>query len=164
MRVTRPNYLFLWLGAVLLSAAPSLLCAQKRTGQKVVQKRAPTAAASRAHTAAKPTASARKKKVAGRSSKTRRRERAQQAPTADRISEIQEALAREGAYQGEPTGQWDAATVEAMKRFEAAHGLNVDGKIDALSLQKLGLGSEVAGRAAPRPPVMPPASSSPNSK
>ena len=164
MRVTRPIHLFLWLGVVLLSAAPSLLCAQKNTGHKVVQKRAPTAATLHARTAAKPTASARRKKVAGRSSKTRRRERAQKAPTADRISEIQEALAREGAYQGEPTGQWDAATVEAMKRFEAAHGLNVDGKIDALSLQKLGLGSKIAGSAAPRPPSLPSASSSPNSK
>lgn len=77
--------------------------------------------------------------------------RGQMAPTPQRIKEIQEALARAGAYQGEPTGKWDAASIEAMKRFQTAQGLDPTGKIDALSLQKLGLGSEVAGRAAPLP-------------
>ncbi len=84
-----------------------------------------------------------------------RRLRGQKAPTLDRIKEIQAALAREGLYTGTPTGKWDAASVEAMKRFQAAHGLTATGKMDALSLQKLGLGSEVAGRAAPRPAAQP---------
>lgn len=91
------------------------------------------------------------KKTSGKRGKSRRRPRGQKAPSSDRIREIQAALAREGAYQGEPTGKWDAATAEAMKRFQAAKGLNPTGKLDALSLQKLGLGSQVAGRAAPRP-------------
>ena len=72
---------------------------------------------------------------------------AQMAPTAARISEIQAALASEGAYQGEPNGKWDDATVDAMRQFQASHGLNPTGKIDALTLEKLGLGSEVAGWA-----------------
>lgn len=89
------------------------------------------------------------------------RDRGQKAPTPDRIAEIQTALARENAYQGEPNGKWDAATIGAMKRFQSANGLDPTGKIDALTLQKLGLGSEVAGKGAPTPPTGPDADSSP---
>jgi peptidoglycan hydrolase-like protein with peptidoglycan-binding domain len=88
---------------------------------------------------------AQKKKKA--SSKTRR----QLAPEPARIKEIQGALAREGFYQGEPTGKWDEATVAAMKSFQESKGLQPTGKIEALSLQKLGLGSPVAGLAPPAP-------------
>ena len=38
-----------------------------------------------------------------------------------------------------------------MKQFQSSQGLNASGKIDALTLQKLGLGSETAGRGAPMP-------------
>lgn len=81
------------------------------------------------------------------------RPRAQMAPAAERIREIQAALAQAGFYDGEPNGKWDARSVEAMKKFQAANGLSETGKFDAKSLQKLGLGSEVAGAAAPRPPA-----------
>jgi hypothetical protein len=40
-----------------------------------------------------------------------------------------------------------------MRKFQAGHGLNPTGKLDAQTLQKLGLGSETAGVAAPLPPV-----------
>ena len=89
------------------------------------------------------------------------RDRGQKAPTPDRIEEIQTALARENAYQGEPNGKWDAATIGAMKRFQSAQGLEPTGKIDALTLQKLGLGSEVAGKGAPTLPTGPDADPSP---
>jgi peptidoglycan hydrolase-like protein with peptidoglycan-binding domain len=82
-----------------------------------------------------------------------RRERGQKAPAPERISEIQEALGKDGAYAGTPNGKWDASTVEAMKKFQAAQGLNPTGKLDALTLQKLGLGSQTAGIAAPMPPI-----------
>jgi len=65
--------------------------------------------------------------------------------------EIQTALQREGAYQGEPTGKWDDATTEAMKNYQDKNGLSPTGKIDALTLEKLGLGSKTAGRGAPSP-------------
>jgi peptidoglycan hydrolase-like protein with peptidoglycan-binding domain len=90
-----------------------------------------------------------KTKVARRPRKIR--QRAQNAPTPARISEIQSALAAQGAYKGQPNGKWDASTAQAMKDFQSAHGLSPTGKLDALSLQKLGLGSEIAGRAAPAP-------------
>jgi peptidoglycan hydrolase-like protein with peptidoglycan-binding domain len=77
------------------------------------------------------------------------------APTAERIGEIQTALSKSGTYQGEPSGKWDDATVSAMKRFQQSRGLSPTGKLDALTLQRLGLGSEIAGRAAPRPGAPP---------
>lgn len=80
-----------------------------------------------------------------------RREPFQKAPTADRISEIQTALSRGGYFEGQPNGKWDANTISAMEKFQSANGLNSSGKIDATTLQKLGLGSSTAGVDAPKP-------------
>lgn len=71
-------------------------------------------------------------------------------PAADRTEEIQSALERGGFYSGNPNGKWDGGTQEALRRFQTANGLPPTGKLDALSLQKLGLGSDVAGLSAPR--------------
>jgi peptidoglycan hydrolase-like protein with peptidoglycan-binding domain len=98
------------------------------------------------------------KAPAKRSTKKKAGTRGQAVPTPDRIREIQAALAKAGNFSGDPTGKWDAASVEAMKAFQTSHGLNATGKIDAPSLQKLGLGSETAGLAPPRtPPAKSPA-------
>ncbi|MGB8541031.1 MAG: peptidoglycan-binding domain-containing protein [Candidatus Acidiferrales bacterium] len=89
----------------------------------------------------------------------------QKAPTPARISEIQTALQRHGYYQGNPNGKWDSNTVSAMQKFQSENGLESSGKINALSLQKLGLGSSIAGVSAPKPvPPQPskPAASSPS--
>jgi peptidoglycan hydrolase-like protein with peptidoglycan-binding domain len=91
-----------------------------------------------------------------------KRESTQRAPTPARISEIQSALARDGYYQGQPNGKWDSNTVAAMQKFQSGNGLEASGKLNALSLQKLGLGSSVAGVSAPKP-VQPATSKSPAS-
>jgi peptidoglycan hydrolase-like protein with peptidoglycan-binding domain len=91
------------------------------------------------------------------SKKSKKRDRGQQAPTSDRITEIQLALSKDGSYTGTPNGNWDDATVSAMKKFQAANGLNPSGKLEARTLEKLGLGSQTAGVGAP---VIPPNSSS----
>lgn len=112
---------------------------------------APRATASQASTSStKPKSAAHKKKH--HSSK---RQPSQKAPTADRISEIQSALAREGYYKGDASGKWDANTVAAVQKFQSANGIDADGKLDAPTLQKLGLGSDIAGVSAPKP-VAPP--------
>ncbi len=163
VRVKRTKSLLLFLGATLLaSAAPVGLRAQKGAAQKTAPNSARPVAGRRGAATTKRATRTSSKPVSGKRSKPRRRERAQKAPTPERISEIQAALAREGAFQGKPNGKWDTASVEGMKRFQAANHLNPSGKLDALTLQKLGLGSEIAGRGAPRPPVAPaPASSTP---
>ena len=143
------------LGAVLLlGTAPISLRAQKKSARHASLKRA-AATRTADSSAAKRGANPHAVKASSKRRKSHRREPTQKAPTKDRIREIQSALAREGAYTGEPNGKWDASSVEAMRRFQASRGLSPSGKLDALSLQKLGLGSEVAGRAAPRPPTQP---------
>jgi len=81
---------------------------------------------------------------------TSHRKPSQMAPTPDRIDDIQSALARGGYYKGEPNGKMDADTVDALQRFQSANGLDTNGKLDALTLQKLGLGSEIAGVSSPK--------------
>jgi peptidoglycan hydrolase-like protein with peptidoglycan-binding domain len=98
-----------------------------------------------------PSTSGKTRKASSR--KGRKKERGQQAPTADRISEIQTALSKDGSYTGTPSGKWDESTVSAMRNFQTTHGLNPSGKLDAPTLQKLGLGSQTAGVAAP---IVPP--------
>jgi Putative peptidoglycan binding domain len=102
------------------------------------------------NSSAKLSAAAPKKKKSRRKSRATPRGPTQKAPTAERISEIQSALARSGYYKGDPTGKWDADTVAALGKFQSANGLEPSGKLDAPSLQKLGLGSEIAGVSSPK--------------
>jgi peptidoglycan hydrolase-like protein with peptidoglycan-binding domain len=84
-----------------------------------------------------------------------KRQPTQKAPTADRISEIQSALSKGGYYQGEANGRWDSSTVAALQKFQSANGIEANGKLDAPTLQKLGLGSGIAGVSAPKPVTSP---------
>ncbi len=71
-------------------------------------------------------------------------------PEPQRIREIQQALSQRG-YAVEPTGVWDAATVEALRKFQEDHDINNlsgRGKLDPLTLIALGLGP-----AHTRPPL-----------
>ena len=117
-------------------------------------------ASSSSSSASAPSTTAKKKTVSKKHHS--RREPTQKAPTPARISEIQSALARNGYYQGQPNGKWDSNTVSAMQKFQSGNGLEPSGKLNALSLQKLGLGSSVAGVSAPKP-VQPATSKSPAS-
>jgi peptidoglycan hydrolase-like protein with peptidoglycan-binding domain len=140
---------FLALSAILLAASlPVFAQGSSTTGS----------ASSSTHS----TATAKKKTVSKKHHS--KREPTQKAPTPARITEIQTALERRGYYQGDPNGKWDSNTVNAMQKFQSENGLESSGKINALSLQKLGLGSSIAGVSAPKP-VQPqpnkPAASSP---
>ena len=114
----------------------------------------PPAPGKATRSAAKPGASpAAKARVKKSGKHSKRREKGQKAPAPERISEIQQALAKDGSFNGTPNGKWDDSSVEAMKKFQAGHGLNPSGRLDAPTLQKLGLGSQTAGVAAPMPPI-----------
>ena len=111
------------------------------------------AKAARSSQTATPTPSSAPAKTKRTSHKHRhssRRQPGQKAPTADRISEIQSALSKGGYYQGDPNGKLDSNTVAALQKFQSANGLDASGKLDAPTLQKLGLGSDVAGVSAPK--------------
>jgi|SRR5277367_4853011 len=137
MRVRKATHLAL----TLLVAAGMGVSASAAKGQDTAASKSPTA---------KPKPKTRHAKTA---TKTTRRQPGQKAPAPERISEIQTALAKDGSFSGNPNGKWDPATVDAMKKFQEAHGLNPSGKLDAKTLQKLGLGSQTAGLAPPMPPV-----------
>jgi peptidoglycan hydrolase-like protein with peptidoglycan-binding domain len=134
--------------------AAALFCAALGLGAPAFAARQ-TAASKTTATAS--TTSTTKKVPAKRVVKKRApKQRVQTAPTPERISEIQSALAAQGTYKAQPNGKWDSATIQAMKDFQGSHGLTATGKLDAPTLQKLGLGSEIAGRAAPLPPPQTP--------
>ncbi len=143
--MTRLILAALAVGSLTLPAAGA---AQTTSGRKTTHKPATGAAHAKTTTGA-----AKKSSKAGKSSgRKSKRVKGQAAPAPERINEIQGALAKNGAYTGEATGKWDDTTVAAMKKFQASHGLNPTGKMDALTLQKLGLGSETAGVGVPTPP------------
>lgn len=75
-------------------------------------------------------------------------------PEPERLKEIQKALADKGYLKGEPTGDWNADSIAALKQFQTDRNLTADGKISALSLIGLGLGPKHVGSALP-PPVTP---------
>ena len=132
-----------FVGLALLLAAGSGLGAASRPTKSGASRASAAGASGKA-------AAARAKKS---SKHSRRRQPGQKVPTADRILEIQQALAKDGSFTGKPNGKWDASTVEATRKFQEAHGLNPTGKLDAKTLQQLGLGSQTAGVAPPMPPV-----------
>ncbi len=101
------------------------------------------------------TSSASSKPVSHKKKHHSKREPTQKAPTSDRISEIQSALVRGGYYQGSPNGKWDSNTIAAVQKFQSANGIEANGKLDAPTLQKLGLGSDIAGVSAPKPAAPP---------
>jgi len=140
-------------GSQTRNAAPNKAAA----GTSVKSRSTSSSTASTKKSSAKPSgknSTSAAKKASGKtsSSKRARKQPGQKAPTADRVIEIQAALAKDGSFQGSPSGKWDDATATAMRRFQASHGLNASGKLDAPTLQRLGLGSQTAGIAQPTPP------------
>src|SRR5437867_12293240 len=137
MRVRKATHLALTL---LVAAGAGVFAGSAQAQSATPKKTASSKAGGAAHG----------KRTSRRSS---RRERGQKAPAPDRISEIQQALAKNGSFTGKPNGKWDASTIEATRKFQEAHGLNPTGKLDAKTLQQLGLGSQTAGVAPPMPPT-----------
>jgi len=72
----------------------------------------------------------------------------------ERIKEIQQALVQVGYLNQEPDGNWDDATRDAMRRYQADHGFPTTGMPEAKSLLKLGLGPHpLPPEADPSAPV-----------
>jgi peptidoglycan hydrolase-like protein with peptidoglycan-binding domain len=61
-------------------------------------------------------------------------------PTPERYSQIQQALIDKGYLQGTATGVWGPESMAALKRFQEEQKLEATGKLDSLSLIRLGLG------------------------
>jgi len=66
----------------------------------------------------------------------------QQSIDAERATQIQQALIREHYLTGEPSGQWDEATIAAMQKYQADQGWQTKLMPDSRALKKLGLGPD----------------------
>jgi peptidoglycan hydrolase-like protein with peptidoglycan-binding domain len=56
-----------------------------------------------------------------------------------RVMQIQQALTNQGFYGGEISGNYDAETVEAMRRFQISERIAATGYPTAHALKRLGL-------------------------
>jgi peptidoglycan hydrolase-like protein with peptidoglycan-binding domain len=74
----------------------------------------------------------------------------------DDVRAVQKAVKSDAA---EPfaDGIYDVATALAVMRFQKAHGLNVDGTVDAAMREKLGLPPQEPAPKAPAPKTPTPA-------
>ncbi len=110
---------------------------------KTSRKKSASSTKASAHSSARNSSaksSSRKAKGKRRYGRTSRQRLAALHLEPQRVTEIQQALIREGALNGAPTGTWDEATRDAMRRYQTDHGFAATGLPDAKSLMKLGLG------------------------
>lgn len=99
----------------------------------------PTTAKTSAKHSTKSTHSSRK----GKKSKTSAsRKKGQQKIDSERATQIQQALIREHYLTGKATGNWDAATQQAMQKYQADNGWQSKTTPDSRALIKLGLGPD----------------------
>lgn len=106
-----------------------------------------------------------------KSKSKRGKKRGQQVIDSERSREIQEALIREHYMEGKPSGKWDAATQDALRRYQADQGWQAKTVPDSRALIKLGLGPshdhllnpESAMTTGPLPPNAKPDSKGPDS-
>lgn len=73
------------------------------------------------------------------------------------IASVQQKLKDQGFYYGEVTGQKDADTTAAIRRYQIRNGLQITGELNAETQRSL----EVKGPAAPAPSATPPRSATP---
>jgi hypothetical protein len=145
------------IAAALLAAAVALPGAapQKKSPAPAARKTAANKAAPKKGAAtAKKSSTASKKKTTSRKAAPATTWRNRQiAPEPQRYRDIQEALIEKGYLQGAPTGRWDQASIDALRRFQQEQNLQPSGKINSLSLIALGLGPKYD--AAAMPPAAP---------
>ena len=131
MLLSRASLAFLLAAAV--AAAPVLATP--------THKKSSSPHARTARTAAHSTKTSAKSRKGSKKSK-RTKLRGQQGIDTARATEIQQALIREHYLSGEPTGQWDGATVAAMQKFQGDQGWQTKLTPDSRALKKLGLGPD----------------------
>lgn len=148
--------------------------AKKPAGTKAASAKKPAARkttaakkpAARKTTASKSRPSQGARRTTRRRSATATKPRVPLQPSAERLTEVQTALAGAGYLQAAPTGKWDDSSIAAMKRFQEEHSIPATGKINSLSLIALGLGPKrgpAPGNTsvlAPSPAETPPAEAS----
>jgi hypothetical protein len=148
-RVILFSLLLVW--GVAIPAAPQTTKAPPKKTTTAPKATPKQAAPAKKTATAKPKTTAKKRTTARKRAPAR--PRTQQQPTPERNLEIQQALVDKGYLQNPPTGVWDAPSSDALKRFQTDQQLQATGKLDSLSLIRLGLGPK---REALTPASLPP--------
>jgi peptidoglycan hydrolase-like protein with peptidoglycan-binding domain len=127
-----PNAAMLWL---LLLPGAQAYSPQDSSGSKQDQSQS-TSAAEKSPASPKP--------AAGTPAQRRpaRVPIGQSRPTRDRYREIQQALADAGFYPHAVDGIWGKQSEAALKKYQQDQGLNPTGRLDSLTLIRLGLGPQ----------------------
>jgi len=149
MKFLRPNKSVILAATLLLTASFSIAATQTEEHEKPVRHKAHPAthhAAPKAgHHDSPKTLHPEIPKTAHHSSKKttkKKRVRGQQAIDGERARQIQEALVREHYMTGQPSGDWDANTQAAMRRYQADQGWQSKTVPDSRALIHLGLGPD----------------------
>ena len=140
------------LGLIAAAVPPKPAAKKPVAKKKTAAAKAPAAGRATSTTKATPAKRTAGTKIAASRSTTQkgarmpapRRAPSQAAPTPERYKEIQGALAEKGYLKSEPSGVWDAESVDAMKRYQADQKQDPSGKITAASIIGLGLGPSTA--------------------
>jgi len=153
----------------LLLLLPTIPKWEEREGEAFAQRRA--SARSKTPASRKPTARSMAQRSRASAARNRRSARSRSRASArrrparrlvlrpggliprERVREIQLALIERGFLEGPPTGVYDARTVEAMKRFQEAEGIEVTGYPTAHALYRLGLHPAASSSSPATPPV-----------
>jgi hypothetical protein len=75
--------------------------------------------------------------------------RGQRGIDPDRARQIQTALIQKNYLTGTPSGEWDSATEDAMKKYQADHGWQTKLTPDSRALISLGLGPDRSADGTP---------------
>jgi hypothetical protein len=133
----------LMLGCVLISPAQD---SKSTTPESTTAKKPSSSTSAKKHHSAssssgqKSTSKTHTASSGKRSHKKSTRARGQQKIDSERAQAIQEALIREHYLKGEPTGTWNQACEDAMRKFQADHGWQSKTVPDSRALISLGLG------------------------
>jgi hypothetical protein len=143
-----------WAGAILCGllclAVQTSAAAAADTSTKDSASPSPTHPVTVKHAKHKPSTGKHSSSGKHSRSQTRgKRKRGQEAIDSPRARQIQEALIRQHYMEGAPSGTWDAATQDAMKRYQAVQGWQSKTVPDSRALIKLGLGPSKDGLLNP---------------
>jgi hypothetical protein len=131
----------------MLTGALALSQSTSTSNKKTAEKKTVKTAASSKNTAKKGKGSKKSGKTVAAPSYR------QGAPTPDRYREIQQALVDKGYLKSEPSGVWDAQSMDAMRQFQTDRNLAATGKLTSASLIALGLGPKNDPTSPPATPT-----------
>jgi putative peptidoglycan binding protein len=129
--------------ALVAAASPPQDSAGTASDKSAPSKKTASTSSHNQHSSSSSSTTAKKSpsKTSGKRSRRKSsRLRGQQKIDSERAYAIQEALIREHYLTGEPTGMWNQASEDAMRRFQADHGWQSKTVPDSRALISLGLG------------------------